>query len=156
MADVLGFCRVFGIILNFLTIKHMNGSLEVPILSDQTDKYHWKSDQMFTGKWMKWRKWQPETILLSNSQLYTISSSKENVFTFHHSCHVGAPTCLGPVHTMCFNPLSCCLRFMTTLFILFLNKHDFYYIYIPQKPTDTWNDIKWHVAHLPHPVETPD
>ena len=26
----------------------------------------------------------------------------------------------------------------------------------PQKPTDTSNDIKWHVAHLPHPVETPD
>ena len=34
------------------------------------------------------------------------------------SRHVGLTTCLGPVH-LCFNPLSCCLRCVTTLFVLY-------------------------------------
>ena len=38
---------------------------------------------------------------------------------FRPLCHVGAITCLGPVHLMCFNPLSCCLRYVTNLFVLF-------------------------------------
>ena len=126
----------FKLILTFYNkppMKPMNGSLEVPILSDQTDKYHWKSDQMFTGKWMKWRKWQPETILISNLQLFTISSSKENVFTsllFPTFMSCGIANMSGASALICFNPLSCCLRCMTTLFILFINKHDFCWLRI--------------------------
>ena len=44
---------------------------------------------------------------------------------FRLLCHVGATTCLGPVHFMCFNPLSCCLRYVTTVFVFVLNKHDY-------------------------------
>ena len=45
----------------------MNGSLKA--VSDHNFDY-WNSNQIFTGRWTKWRKWQPEIILISNSQLF--------------------------------------------------------------------------------------
>ena len=40
-------------------------------------------------------------------------------------CQVGPTTCLGPVHFICFNRLSGCLLYMTTLFVFLWNKHEF-------------------------------
>ena len=45
----------------------MNGSLKA--VSDHNFDY-WNSNKIFTGRWTKWRKWQPEIILISNSQLF--------------------------------------------------------------------------------------
>ena len=67
------------------------------------------------------------------------------------SRHVGLTTCLGSV-LLCFNPLSCCLRFVTTLFVYLLNKHDS--CWIPKVNFIVWNVvISWVnfniLEHLP-------
>ena len=89
---------------------NMGDALE-SLLEDEDYQY---IHEVTKGKGRSWRR-RNGTARENPHQQF---AAEPNFLLIFFSRHVGLTTCLGPVH-LCFNPLSCCLRCVTTLFVLY-------------------------------------